>query len=57
MRVKMLGKITGTRDGVEWPEPGDEIVLPDEEGAQLCALGMATPIADPPKPETRKAAR
>ncbi len=54
MKVRMVGKITGTRDGVEWPEPGEEIFLPDEEGAQLCALGMAAPVAVQPKPETRK---
>lgn len=54
MRVKMVGSITGTRNGEPWPEVGGEIVLPDSEGAELCALGMAVPVAEPEKPETRR---
>ena len=60
MRVKMSVKFNGlvdAGDGAglrEWPEVGEEIVVPDSEGADLCARGQAVPVADPPKPETRK---
>ena len=51
MRVQMRRVITGTRDGVEWPPPGGEIDLPDDEGAHLCAVGMAVPVVTEPKVE------
>ena len=44
MRVRMRAAISGTRNGVTWPPIGGEIEVGDEEGAQLCAAGMATPI-------------
>lgn len=63
MKVRMKRQISGTRDGVDWPAPGCDLVVPDDEGASLCALGMAEPVAEParaerataPKPSTRKA--
>lgn len=62
MRVEMRVQIAGTRDGVEWPAPGDTIVVPDDEGAELCAAGFAVPVkgtgtvetADAPKAPARK---
>lgn len=61
MKVRMRHKISGTRDGVEWPAPGGEIVLPDDEAVALCKQGMADPVAEDavetataPKAETRK---
>lgn len=59
----MLVQIAGTRDNAEWPAPGGEIVVPDSEGADLCAAGFAEPVksaktvetADAPeKPAARK---
>jgi hypothetical protein len=44
MKVQIRARITGTRDGVEWPKPGELLDVPDEEGAQLCAQGLATPV-------------
>jgi hypothetical protein len=63
MKVRMKGDITGTRNGVPWPPLGGEIDLPDEEGAALCATGMAVPVKDdqvetatpPAEDETREA--
>ena len=49
----MVGSVTGTRNGEPWPGIGEEIVLPDEEGASLCGIGMAVPVAEPEKPEMR----
>ena len=41
MRVIMAARISGTRDGVEWPAPGEAIDLPDAEAASLLAGGLA----------------
>jgi hypothetical protein len=57
--------ISGSRDGQDWPPIGGELEVSDEEGAQLCAGGLAEPVADTdadvekavaPKAETRRAA-
>lgn len=45
MKVQIRARITGTRNGVEWPAPGEHLDVPDDEGAQLCAQGLATPVA------------
>lgn len=55
MRVRMKVQISGTRDGQEWPAGGGEVELPDEEGAHLCASGLAVPLADGDEPETATA--
>ncbi|MEV5538481.1 histone-like nucleoid-structuring protein Lsr2 [Saccharopolyspora shandongensis] len=54
MRVRMIGAISGARNGNPWPKPGDTIDLPDEEGAMLCAHRMAQPV-EPAAVETRPA--
>ena len=62
MRVRMRVDVSGTRNGAPWPRRGGEIDLPDNEAAQLCAAGMAEPIAvsEPvetatvPQPELRR---
>jgi hypothetical protein len=41
MKVTMRVQMSGTRDGVDWPAPGESISLPDDEAAQLLAQGMA----------------
>ena len=46
MRIRMLVEKTGPRyDGRQWPGPGGEIDVPDEEGRGLCAQGDAAPVA------------
>lgn len=57
MKVKMKQQITGMRDGQYWPAIGDTIVVPDAEGADLCAQGYAVPVAEKPQPEKRAASR
>lgn len=54
MKVRMKVYVTGTRDAAPWPQVGGEIVVPDDEGAQLCTAGMATPVAEPDPVETRE---
>lgn len=46
MRVKMKVSVSGSRDGRPWPPLGGELDVPDDEGAHLCAVGMATPVTD-----------
>jgi hypothetical protein len=50
MKVRMNIHITGSRNGVRWPAAGGEVVLPDNEAADLCAQGLAEPVVDT-KPE------
>lgn len=44
MRVRVAQRITGFRDGVEWPEIGGEIDLPGWEAENLIAIGHAVPV-------------
>lgn len=46
MRVRMKAEISGTRDGGDWPRPGEILDVSDDEGAHLCAAGLAAPVAD-----------
>jgi hypothetical protein len=44
VKVQMKVYISGARNGVEWPAPGVEVDVPDDEGAELCAAGLAIPV-------------
>ncbi|WP_426404222.1 hypothetical protein ACN9M0_24795 [Streptomyces sp. R-07] len=46
MRVQMRVKVSGTRDGVEWPDRGGVVDLPEEEAAQLVHARLAEPAGD-----------
>lgn len=46
MRVRMKIDVSGSRDGQPWPKRGETLDLPDDEGAKLCAAGMAEPVGD-----------
>lgn len=39
--VRLVGRISGTRDGKDWPAPGETIALPEEEANQLLLSGLA----------------
>ena len=51
MKITMKVAISGSRNDVEWPAIGGEIVVPDLEGKELCAAGYAEPVAAPVKVE------
>lgn len=55
MRVTMKYPISGTRNGVAWPGKGESIDLPDDEAAQVIAIGAAFAasgsVAAPEAPE------
>lgn len=42
MRVRMLVEITGTRNGQDWPAPGEILECGDAEAAKLIANKHAT---------------
>ncbi|MFI6560392.1 hypothetical protein [Streptomyces sp. NPDC050534] len=46
MKIRMKADVSGSRDGEPWPPRGGTLVLPDEEGAALCASGIAEPVSD-----------
>lgn len=53
-KVEMIVRISGTRDGVDWPEIGESLVVPDQEAKDLIANGFARafdPKAVRPEPE------
>lgn len=51
MKVQMIGTVSGTRDGLDWPKPGQTIDLPADEAAQLIANKLARPAKDAPREE------
>lgn len=62
MKVCMKVQLTGTRNGEDWPAPGDILDAPADEAASLIDLGLAAasdsddaPADD--KPAGRKGAR
>jgi hypothetical protein len=46
VKIRMKADISGARNGRPWPRRGDTIDVPDGEGADLCAAGIAEPVAD-----------
>jgi hypothetical protein len=46
MKIRMKIQITGLRDNVRWPAPGEVKEVPDAEGARLCANGFAEPVVE-----------
>lgn len=46
MKIKMVAEVSGTRNGEPWPARGKTLDVPDYEGADLCAAGLALPVSD-----------
>ena len=52
MKVRMKVAVSGPRhDGTSWPGKGEEVEVPDWEGAELCGSGLADPVAERGEPE------
>ena len=50
--VKMLTRVSGTRNGVDWPERGGTLEVSADEAATLVAIGVAVAEdADGTEPE------
>jgi hypothetical protein len=45
MKIRMKVYVSGTHDGVDWPRIGDVAEVDDEVGADMCAHGLADPVA------------
>ena len=46
MKIRMKADISGSRNGQPWPRRGEIATLPKGEAADLCAAGLAEPVAD-----------
>lgn len=69
MKIEMKVQLSGTRNGVRWPEAGGVVDLPEGEAIALVEAGLAEPskakpdkavapkaqTADAPKPAKKKA--
>jgi len=60
VKVKMIQQMSGPRpDGTDWPAYGAELDVSDAEGKDLCAGGIAIPVAaearsvEPASPDPR----
>ena len=51
-RVKMLAHIGGWRDGVEWPNVGEECDLPDHEAEWMADAGHVEIVGEAKKGKT-----
>lgn len=54
MKVRMKQQLTGSRNGLRWPAPGEVIDVLDAEAVDLLAAGLAEAVKDAPKPKTEK---
>lgn len=57
MKVKIVNQPTGLLNGRAWPAAGETIDVPSVVGADLCASGVAEPVAEATKAEKRPAAK
>jgi len=58
MRVKLVGDMSGLRDGEPWPGPGEIVDVTDDEGTQMLINGMAVgPDQKHPEADRRAALR
>lgn len=55
MKVKMRVDVSGAFNGVAWPPRGEVVEVSDEHGVDLCASGIAEPVADAGPVETATA--
>lgn len=64
-KIEIVARISGSRDGVDWPAVGETLTVPAEEAADLVRLGFARIVevkavketverAVAPKAETRR---
>jgi hypothetical protein len=47
MLIRMVGQVSGLRNGEPWPLPGHAAELPDDEAVALIQNQMAVPAVDP----------
>lgn len=56
MKVQIIARVSGLRNGVDWPAPGEFLTLPDGEAKDLIGAGIARAhMAAPETATARKA--
>lgn len=48
MKVEMKVQLSGTVNGLDYPQRGGVLETTDEHGAELCAAGLAVPVVSEP---------
>jgi hypothetical protein len=64
MKVRIVNRPTGLRNGRDWPDAGEVLEVDDVSGADMCAAGIGEPVVEDKtekavpnkKAETRKSA-
>lgn len=51
MQVRLITRLTGLRNGVEWPAIGGIIDVPSDEAVNLISHGYAVPVPAPQEQE------
>lgn len=44
MKVTMIVKLSGSRDGQDWPDVGEDLDVPNDEAVQLLGTGLARAV-------------
>jgi hypothetical protein len=52
MKVRIVNRPTGLRNGRDWPDVGEVLEVDDVSGADMCAAKIAEPVVED---ETEKA--
>jgi len=47
--VKMTARVSGARNGVDWPAPGETLDVPQAEADDLVRIGLAVLVDAPRK--------
>ena len=53
--IQIAARISGTRDGEDWPAPGELLTVSDIEADDLIRLGLAKAVERASKPTPEKA--
>ena len=50
MKIQIAAVISGTRNGADWPAPGEILDVPEDEATQLISHRLAIKPEQPEKP-------
>jgi hypothetical protein len=56
VKVKMLMRIEGTRNGLRWPEAGTVVEVTETEAEGMLSTGIAEPVVEEPRKATARKA-
>lgn len=52
MKIRLAVSLSGTRDGVDWPQRGEIVDLPDAEAVDMLNARLAVPVVAEPETAT-----